>query len=219
MAYTLSDLQSSIQSDLKDPSFSSDNITRYLNRGLSAIFNTHLFKFTEKAVSGALTIGEHTYEQQDDHESTIGGSLTDPDNTDNVWSLDHNNYLSHREFFERFPDPSIESSGQPTYWTEFGDQVYFNCPVDKEYVFKQRYYRTPTFLSSGTDVPGVPETFRELLETYALYRAEKYRGNHDIAATYRQDFEDGLESMVMRYSPRTSVGPAKMRQHRTRVDV
>lgn len=218
MAYTHADLRSAVIDDLKDPSFSSSRVTRYLNRGISKIFNTHRFKFVEKAVSGDLTIGEHTFEQQADHQSTIGGSLTDL-TTNNVVSIDEKNYLAPREFFKKYPDPSLLNSGMPTEWTEFGDQVYFNCPADKTYTFKQRYYRTPGTLSADADVPDVPETFRELLEDYAKFRAEKLRGNHDVAATYKQDFEDGLEEMTISYSSRTSVGLPVVRQYRTRFDV
>jgi hypothetical protein len=180
------------------------------------IFNTHDFRFIEKSVTGSLTTGEYTYEQQTDHQATIGGSLIDPDNN-NVITLDETNYMAHRDFFDQYGDPSIYSNNTPYNWTEFGDQIYFNCPVNKNYTFVQRYYRTPTPMSAGTDVPDVPETFRELLELWADYRGEKYRGNHDIAATYKQEFEDELENMVIKYSPVTGMGPTIARQTRRRV--
>lgn len=218
MAYNLLDLQSAVIDDLKDPAFSSSRVIRYLNRAQLAIFNTHTFRFTEKAVSGPLTVGEYTYDQQSDHQATIGGVLVDPvDDTLRYTLTDDLTYLPHREFFEQFPDPSTETASRPTYWTEFGDQIYFNCPVDKAYVFTQRYFRVPTELTAPTDVPDAPAAFRELLELYALYRSEKYRQNHDVAATYKQDFEDGLESMALRFSSVTAVAPTTMRQTRVRV--
>jgi|SRR3569833_584054 len=219
MAYTLSDLQSSVQDDLKDSSFSTDRISRYLNAGQADIFNTHLFKFCEKRISGSLTIGEYTYGQQLDHQSTIGGVLYDPSNTGSRFILDENSYLPHRDFFDQYPAPEIQTNAMPRAWTEFGDQLYFNCPVDKAYTLKQRYYRSATRLSAPDDVPDVPESLRELLELYALAKAEKYRGNHDIAATYKQDYEDMRESMLIRYAPATRVGPARMKSSRVRVHV
>lgn len=204
MAFNLLDLQTAVQDDLGDPAFSTSRITRYLNYGQLAIFNTHRFKFCQKTVTGALTLGQYTYNQQTDHQSTISGVVVDPGQASRRFVLDATTHLESAEFFERFPDAATTTSGLPSYWTEFGTQLYFDRPVDKAYIFSQRYYRVPVSLSSGTDVPTVPEAFRELLELYAAYRSEKYRGNHDVAATYKQDFEDGLENMVLRYSGSTT---------------
>jgi hypothetical protein len=217
VAYNVLDLTSAVQDDLGDSSFSTTRILRYLNRGQQLIFNTHLFDFTEKSVVGNLTTGEYTYDQQDDHQSTLGGSVIDSNDTSRRMYIDEESYLESDVFFERFPDPSLETSSFPTFWTEFGRQVYFNCPVDSTYSFTMRYYRFPTELTDNTSVPEVPESFRELLEYYAIYRSEKYRGNHDVAMTYKQDFEDGLESMVVRYTG-NSVAAYTMKQTRVRVD-
>ena len=217
MAYNLLDLTSSAQDDLKDPSFSSTRLRRFFNHAQKKIFNTHTFKFCEKSVSGTLTVGDYTIEQQDDHQATINGILIDPVNTSRFVVLDDTNYMVHRQFFDEFPDPSTQQQGMPTYWTEFGDQIYFNIPVDKAYTFRQRYYRIPTDMSADTDVPDVPSVCRELLEMWALYRSEKYRQNHDIAATYLQEFEDELEDMVLRYAPVIQNGPVEMRNVRKRI--
>lgn len=218
MAYNTLDLQTSVQDDLKDASFSMTRILRYLNYGQQTIFHTHMFRFCEKSVSGSLTIGRYTYDQQTDHETTIGGSLVDPANAARLFTLDDDTYLAHREFFARFPDPSLNPNGMPAYWTELGTQLYFDRPVDVAYTFKQRYFRTPTTLTTDAQVPDLPVAFREILELYALFRAEKYRGNHDIAGTYKQDFDDGLENMVLRYAEATQVGPTVMGSNRVRID-
>lgn len=210
MSYNLLDLQSAVLDDLQDPSFSVTRLTRYLNYGQLAIFNTHLFQFTEKAVTGALTVGKYIYDQQSDHQSTIGGVLIDPAQTTFRIVINKDNYLPHREFFERYPDPTIYANAQPSMWTEFAGQIYFDRTVDKAYSFTQRYHKIPTSLSAGTDVPSVPEPFRELLEHYARSKAEDYRGNHDVAAVFMQKFEDGLENMVLRYNPSQVAGPMKM---------
>lgn len=216
MAYDLLDLQTAVKDDLKDPSFSASRITRYLNAGQRAIFNTHFFRFCEKIVSGSLTVGEYTYNQQTDHQQTIGGVLVDPDDSNVRVELDKYNFLTSIDFFDQYPDPATLDNNRPGCWTEFGNQIYFSCPVDKAYVFTQRYYRAPTELNDTNTTPDVPETFRELLETYALYRAEKYRGNHDVAATYKQDFEDGLEAMNIRYASTTLTTFPKTRGVRRR---
>lgn len=206
MAYNLQDLQTSLLDDLKDASFSTSRLTRYLNAGIFRIFNTHMFLFTEKAVTGGLTTSKYSFNQQADHQSTIGGVLIDPTNTTYRIILNKDNYLPHREFFANYPDPTIYPNAPPSIWTEFGNQLYFDRTLDKAYNFTQRYYRLPTALVATTDVPDVPESFREVLEYYARSRAEEYRGNLDIAGVFLQKFEDGLEDMVLRYNPRQVAG-------------
>lgn len=218
MAYNLLNLQTSVQDDLKDSGFSTGRITRYLNYGQLAIFNTHFFKFCEKLYSTTVSSSASTFTHQTDHQATIGGVLYDSSNTNNRFILDEDSFMESRDFFERYPDPTLNTASMPTNWTEFGGLIYFNCPLDRNCTFKIRYYRIPTDMSLAADVPDVPSSFRELLELYADYRGEKYRGNHDIAATYKQDFEDGLENMALRYSETTQVGPTVMGSNRVRVD-
>lgn len=215
MAYTVSDLTSAVQDDLKDASFSTSRILRYLNRGQQLIFNTRYFKFSEASFAGTLNIGDYTIAQQDDHQATIGGALIDSDNVVK-FKFDENTYLPHREFFDLHPNPEDQDQAVPAHWTEYGELIYLSCPVDLAYDFKQRYYKFPAEMDDDADVPQVPQPFREALELYADYRSEKYRGNHDVAATYKQDFEDELEAMAQRYSGPTQVAPARVRQRRVR---
>lgn len=218
MAYNLLDLQTAVLDDLKDPSFSATRILRYLNYGQLAIFNTHLFKFCEKSVTQTLTIGIFTVAPQSDQQAMIGGTLIDPTNTTFRIILNKDNYLPHRDYFEQYPDPTIYANAPPTVWTEFGGTLYFDRKLDKAYTFTQRYYKIPASLANPTDVPSVPEPFREVLEYYARSRAEEYRGNNDIAAVYMQKYEDGLESMTIRYSPASQSGSMKMGSARMRVN-
>lgn len=217
MAYDLLDLTTSVQDDLKDSSFSSTRIRRYLNHGQRVVFGTHDFKFCEKAYSGSMTTADVTITQQTDHQNTILLTLIDPV-TDTVWHhFNEDNYLPYRDFFKQYPNAASQDNAIPTYWTEFGSKIYFNVPVDKDYDFIHLYYRIPTAMTADGSVPDVPESFRELLELWAEYRSEKYRNNHDIAATYKQEFEDELENMSMKLSGTPGMGPTIARQTRRRV--
>jgi hypothetical protein len=216
LPYNVLDLQTAVQDDLKDSSFNATRILRYLNYGQLAIFNTHLFKFCEKAVTQTLVVGTFTLTPQSDQQQIIGGTLIDPTNTTYRIILNKDNYLPPRDYFEQYPDPTIYANAPPTVWTEYGSTLYFDRKLDKAYSFTVRYYKTPVALSSPTDVPSVPEAFRELLEAYADFRGEKFRGNHDIAAIYKQEFEDGLESMSLRYAPGSQAGPMTMGSARSR---
>jgi len=218
MPYTGTDLISAVQDDLKDASFSSTRILRYLNYGQNTVANTFRFKFWQTSFTQILTIGVTTVAQQSNHENTISGVLVDPANTATRFKLNRDTYLDNDTFYEQFPDPTTEKSGMPVFWTEYGDMVVFNCPIDKAYSYTQKYRKLPTVIAAGT-TPDVPEAFRELLELYAVSRAEKYRGNHDIAATYKQDFEDGLEAMNIRYAMNIEDGPVFMPSNRTYIEL
>lgn len=215
MAYTVSDLTSAVRDDLKDSSFSSARILRYLNRAQQVVFNTRYFKFCEKAFTDTLNQGDFYITEESDHQATIGGALIDSDDLTR-FTFTQDNYLPHREFFASFPAPDNETENVPAYWTEYGQLIYFSCPLDDDYSLRLRYYRWPDELDGDNDVPTVPEPFREALELFCLYRAEKYRGNHDVAATYKQDFEDELEAMAMRYSAPTQVSASRVVQRRVR---
>ena len=217
MAYDLLDLTTNVQDDLKDPSFSSTRIRRYLNHGQRVIFGTHDFRFTEKVFTDTLTMGDSTITQQADHENTISLALIDPTNDQQVYKFDERNFLGSRDFFDRYPNVAAQDNNVPLKWTEFGNKIYFNVPVNKAYNFTHLYYRTATPMTIDADVPDVPETFRELLELWAVYRGEKYRGNHDVAATYKQEFEDELENMAIKFSNVTGMGPVIARQTRRNV--
>ena len=217
MSYNLLDLTTSVQDDLKDSSFSSTRIRRYLNHGQRVIFGTHDFRFCEESYTGAMTTGDTTITQQTDHENTILLTLIDPDDDTQWIQFNEENYLAYRDFFKLYPNAEALENAAPTCWTEFGNKIYFNAPVDKDYDFIHLYYRVATSMSADGDVPDVPEQFRELLELWADYRGEKYRGNHDVAATYKQEFEDELENMSIKFSPTTGMGPTIARQTRRRV--
>lgn len=215
---TLSSLTANVQDDLHDPSFSSTRIHRYLNHGQKVIFNTHMFRFCEKLYTGTLANGAYSMSQQSDHQVTVTITLIDPDNTNRTVTLNRDNFLEPDIFFERYPYAAGNTAGMPTEWTEYGGTMYFSCPADKEYTFVQRYYREPTDMSSDSSEPDVPSGFTDLLELWADYRSEKYRGNHDIAATYKQEFEDGLETMVSRYALTILDGPAEQESARSRIN-
>lgn len=215
MAYTYGDLKTAVQDDLKDSSFSLTRIGRYLNAGQNVIFNTHMFKFCEKLYDGLMESGEYSYYNQTDYQTTIGGTIIGSNGE--IFKMDEDTYLKSRDFFDRFPNASATTSGFPSYWTEYGDYIYFDKPAAGNYTWKHRYYRNATEMTLDADVPNTPSSFRELLEFYALFRSEKYRGNHDIAATYKQEFDDGLESMVLRFAEGTQVGPVVQGSSRVRV--
>ena len=206
MAYDLQDLRIRVQSKIKDSSYSASVIDGFLNDAQQEIADLYPWTYFQKIVSGALTIGEYTYEQQSDHEITERLILLHPTDPDWYFNITKN-YLPHESFFSRYPAPDTQDNSQPYEWTEYGDQLYFNCPVNLAYVLRQYYRKTPTELAADGDVPELPRSFREALVLGAAYRCEEERDNYDIAAVLQRRFEEKMADLILRHANTTLAGP------------
>lgn len=206
MAYNLSELRRRVRRKLKDNSYNSGDIDDFINDSIQEIAEATHWSYLEKNVVGSLTVNEYTYEQQDDHDTTEKLILTDPTDASKYWVLT-NNYLPHDEFFKRFPTPDSQDSTRPFYWTEYGDQLYFDRPADQAYKLRQFYYRLATDLSSDADVPDFPIKFRETIVLGATYRAEAQRRNFDISAVIENQFRDKLDSLIQKHAIKQLAAP------------
>jgi hypothetical protein len=112
------------------------------------------------------------------------------------------------QLFDLYPAPeNLTTYSQPHYWTEYANQIYFNCPADLAYTLKQFYQKTPTELSADSDIPELPQNFREAIVLGAAYRCEEERDNYDIAAVVQNRFNDRVSDLIMRLANDTMVGP------------
>jgi hypothetical protein len=206
VSYNLLDLRTRVRRKLKDNSYNSGDIDNFLNDTQQEIANLFYWPFLEKTIEGALTIGEHTFEQQSDHQSTFKLLLLHQTDLTNYTDLTKS-FLNHQNFFDMYPTPDRNTSGKPSHWTEWGDQLYFNCPVDVAYILRQYYYKLPTDMTSDTDEPDFPQDFREVLVLGAHYRAEEQRDNYDVSGVVEGKFADKLSDLIERYASRQMAGP------------
>lgn len=206
MAYTLLDLRSRVRSKIKDTSYSSDTVDGFINDAIVEIADLYPWTYFQKVVSGDLTVDEHTYEQQSDHQITTRLVLIHPTNTDSFWDITKYRMTSDA-FFDVYPAPENLDSAQPHNWTEYGDQLYFDCPADLAYTLKQYYQKLPTELSADADIPELPQNFREAIVLGASYRCEEERQNFDIAAVLQNRFNDRVSDLIMRLANDTLAGP------------
>lgn len=205
MAYNLLDLRTRVRAKIKDTAYPSATIDGFVDDAIAEIADLYTFKQLQKIVSGSLTIGEHTFEQQADHQLTRRMLLIDV-----AADTEHditNARLDSDTFFARYPAPDRNDSALPSAWTEYGDQIYFNCPVDKAYELRQFYQKIPDEMTSEASVPELPRNFREVIVLGAAYRCEEERQNYDIAAVLQNRFNDRLGDLVMRFANDTATGP------------
>jgi hypothetical protein len=206
MAYDLLDLRTRVRAKIKDSAYTAATADGFINDAIVEIADLYPWTYFQKVVSGALTVDEHTYEQQDDHQTTAKLVIIHPTNTTSYWDITKYR-KTWEEFFDLFPSPEALDSSQPHYWTEYGNQIYFNCPANLAYTLKQFYQKIPTEITADADVPELPQNFREAIVLGASYRAEEERGNYDIAAVLQNRFNDRVSDLIMRLANDTMTGP------------
>jgi len=206
MAYNLLDLRSRVRVKIKDQSYPSGTIDGFINDAIVEIATLFPFSSLQKVVDGSLVVNEYTSSQQADHEKTSRLVLIDPINASSYVDLTSDR-LNSDAFFNLYPVPDASDSSQPSKWTEYGNQLYFNCPVDKAYTLRQFYQKVPDELANDTDVPEIPITFREAIVLGAAYRCEEERQNYDIAGVLQVRFGDKVGDLMMRNVNDTMAGP------------
>lgn len=207
MAYTLLDLRSRVRTKIKDTSYSASTIDGFINDAIEEIAGLYPFKWLAKLdTTGTLTVGDNTYANPSDHQSTIRLILVHPTTATSHWDLTKYR-KKNDEFFNTWPAPDTLDNSQPIFWTEYGNKIYFNCPSDLAYDVRQHYQRLPTELSGDTDVPDLPRSFREVIVLGASYRCEEERQNYDIAGVLQNRFNDKVSDLIMRFANDTMAGP------------
>lgn len=206
MAYNLLDLRSRVRAKIKDSSYPAATIDGFINDAIVEIADLHPWVYFQKVVAGALTIGEHTYKQQPDHQTTTKLILVHPTQATSYWDITRYR-KTWEQFFDIYPVPDALDNSQPVYWTEYGNQIYFNCPANLAYTLRQYYQKIPEELTADSDTPELPQNFREAIVLGAAYRCEEERGNYDIAAILQNRFNDRISDLMLRFANDTMVGP------------
>ena len=212
MAYNSQSLINEIIDLAKDPTFPRSRVLAYIQRTSDAVLGRHRFKFNEQRTTDDLTISAVTHAYDADHQQIIQVVLSHL--TLSTPQLPE--YVPSNEFFERWPVPDTNTPGLPSYYTDYGHELYFDRPVDLAYTLAMRYLAAPARLTdTDTSVPQIPEEFKSILIKGGLSGIEKYRENDDIAALYDRDIEDLSSDMLGRYGLR-KMQPGKARPIRRR---
>src|ERR1044072_8784697 len=102
MAYNLLDLRSRVRLKIKDSSYPAATIDGFINDAICEIADLYPWVYFQKVVSGSLTVGEYTYEQQDDHQTTGRLILLHPTQTTSRWDITKYR-KTWEEFFDIYP--------------------------------------------------------------------------------------------------------------------
>jgi len=106
--------------------------------------------------------------------------------------------IDYKEYIDRFVEQETTTGvgGVPLYVFRTPDNNYGLYPYpDKAYELKYEYYSRPTLLSASTDVPAVPEQFRQVIVDGATAYAYQYRGEAQQYGLNFTRFEEGIKHM------------------------
>jgi hypothetical protein len=211
VAYNLSSLRTTVQTRMRDTSFSSTALTQFANDTQREIFNNSRFRFMEASTTLTTTQGSQSLTSYpSDFQVALDLRITAPQNYANRLQ-----YLPPEDFDKYFPQPTLQGTGVPMLWYEFGGTPLIFPQADGaagagSYTITMRYLKKPTELVGDADVPSVPEEFQEIMVVGMLKRAMMQKENFDQSFFFDQEFQRLGVEMNRRFSMRTS-SPYQMR--------
>ena len=203
MAYDVQSLVQQIRTEAKDDSLSDALVISWLQRTQDRVLGRSRYPFMEEAISERLSQGTHSYEYDTDLQVIQGLALSSTST-----NVSQPEYMAHGEFFECYPAVEALTPNLPRYFTDYGRVLHWSCPLDKGYTLSLRYTRKPAILTLES-TPEIPEEFKDIYIYGALASVEEHRENHDIGAVYLRRVEDLEQDMLLRYSVRQVMQPAK----------
>lgn len=108
--------------------------------------------------------------------------------------------ITYDDYLQRFVDQeySSDTSKQdvPSYVFHAPSLEWGVVPAPNQaYSIAYEYYRIPVDLSSSTDVPSIPERFKQVILDGSMYHAYMFRSNEQAATIAKGKFEEGIKKM------------------------
>lgn len=106
--------------------------------------------------------------------------------------------LDYKEYVDKYIGQETSSGvgGVPNFVFRTPDNNYGLYPYpDKAFTLKYEFYSRPTALAAATDVPAVPEQFRQVIADGATAYAYQYRGEAQQYGLNFTRFEEGIKHM------------------------
>lgn len=209
--YSTSGLITEVMEKGKAPNVPRTRVLTWLQDAQDSVLGRHRYKFSEQSIEETLSANSSTYEFDCDHQQIFTLALVKDT------QVARPEYLSNVEFFDRFPSPESSTAGAPSFYTDYGGELYWDKPLDAAYTLKLKYIASSSRLEDSTDdIPQIPEEFKAILIFGGLAGVEAYRENFDIEALHKRTMEQRAEDMLGRYGLR-KMQPGKARTSRRRV--
>lgn len=191
MDYTLTNLIDILRRRLQDEEFDATTLTIFLNDSLNEILGEDKYPFMQR-------IDKYLAEEK--------GEISLPPFYAGTFFIyakkckeprQELKYISPEEYFEN-------TKRHFFVYTVFANTLFYRLrkdPQDEGFEITHLYLANPLPLKKGTDRTPIPSQYIEALVLGAMARAEEYRDNFDYAQVYRNQQEQLLTNMKLRYGP------------------
>lgn len=191
MDYTLTNLIEILRRRLQDEEFDGNTLTIFLNDSLNEILGEDKYPFMQRI---------------DKYIADYHGEINLPPafaGTFYIYARKHKQPRQELQYVE--PEIYFDNTKQHTFvYTVFANTLFYRLAkgsCDGEYEITHLYLINPLPLTKDTDKPPIPPQYMEALVLGALARAEEIRDNYDYAQIFRNQQDQILTNMKLRYGP------------------
>lgn len=191
MDYTLENLIEILRRRLQDEEFDAETLRIFLNDSLNDILGEDKYPFMQR-------IEEYTDEAK-------GSALLPPPYAGTFFIYAKQCKEPRQELEYISPEEFFKGAKRHTFvYTVFANQLFWKLredPEDKGFTITHLYLVNPMPLVNDTDRTPIPAQYIEALVLGAMARAEEIRDNYDYAQIYRNQQDQILTNMKLRYGP------------------
>ena len=191
MDYTLTKLISILRRRLQDEDFDRDTLVSFINDSQNEILGEDKYPFMQRI---------------DKYTADYKGEINLPPAFAGTFYIYAKKDKEPRHRLDYIaPEQFFENTARHTYvYTIFANTLFYRIaktPTDNDYEITHLYLTNPLPLVKDTDKSPIPAQFIEALILGAMSRAEEYRDNFDYSQIYRNQQEQILTNMKLRYGP------------------
>lgn len=190
MDYTLETLIGIIRRRLQDEEFDAETLRIFLNESLNEILGEDKYPFMQR-------IDKYIADEKGEISFPIGYA-----GTFYIYAKKEHEPREKLEYVS--PEEYFENTKRHTFvYTTFANTIFYrlrNDPDDKGFEITHLYLINPLPLVKDTDRTPIPPQYIEALVLGAMARAEEIRDNFDFAQIYRNQQDQILTNMKVRYS-------------------
>lgn len=191
MEYTLENLKNILRKRLQDEEFDGDTLKLFLNESMNEILGEDKYPFMQRI---------------DEYTALESGELSLPPAYAGTFKIfakkdgepdQELHYVSPELFFEKDKSPTLV-------WTTYANSIFYRIWKDTDnsgFNIRHLYLINPKPLENDTDITPIPPQYIEALVLGALSRAEELRDNFDYSQLYRNQQDQILTNMKLRYGP------------------
>lgn len=191
MEYTLENLKNILRKRLQDEDFDGDTLTIFLNESLNEILGEDKYPFMQR-------IDSYIANESGEIPLPLAYAGTFKIFAKKEGQLDKElEYVSPELFFDKAKSPTLV-------WTTYANTLFYRIwkdPDDTGFEMLHLYLINPKPLVNPTDITPIPPQYIEALILGAMSRAEEMRDNFDYAQLYRNQQDQILTNMKLRYGP------------------